>query len=258
MTVNGKPSVSTPKALELRPVQDAVIAIAQRLRIIETALNILETSGSSRQAIATLQTQVATLQSQINLISGGIFEPQNPNLFFAGPVDGSADEPDFRLIDWVDLPAIEDLDLQSGLTGGELVLVETSGVKYRTTVQDIADLAPIGSGVSPGGGGVESVNGDYGPNVTLDAMDVFAIPGPDYVPSLASGIDGDEILVALKGSGYYNLTAQQIANLVEAGSFTYSTSAPANPTGGDRWFNPDDGICYTYIFNGVTGVWVEV
>jgi hypothetical protein len=173
-----------------------------------------------------------------------------------------------------DLPDISDLSAQSGgLGGNELVAVQLGGVWYQTTVQDIANLAFFGSGGGGGGavdsvngqtgvvvltaadvGAVESVNG-FGGVVTLDAGDVGAVPDVEHVPSLASGIDGDEVLVGRKGSGYYSMTAQQIAAL--AGTYTASSSAPGSPRVGDRWVDLDTGILYTYFYDGNTYAWVE-
>ena len=108
MAVDGKPSVTVPKLNE-RAVQDSVLAIRQRLAVLDAAVRVLQNTGSNQQTIANLQTQLAVLQNQVNLISGGIFLAQNPNLFFAGPIEGSASTPDFRLIDWLDLPPVADL-----------------------------------------------------------------------------------------------------------------------------------------------------
>jgi hypothetical protein len=101
---------------------------------------------------------------------------------------------------------------------------------------------------------VSSVNGQVGA-VLLDAGDVGAVPGVDYVPALASGIDGDEILVGQKGSGYYAMTARQVAAL--AGTYTAAASAPGSPRPGDRWVDLDTGILYTYFYDGNNYAWVE-
>lgn len=147
MAVDGKPSVTVPKLNE-RAVQDSVLAIRQRLAVLDAAVRVLQNTGSNQQTISNLQTQVAVLQNQINLISGGIFLAQNPNMFFAGPIEGSAVTPEFRLIDWLDLPPVSDLPDQSGLAGNELVVFELSGVRYQATAQQIADLAPVNRGLA--------------------------------------------------------------------------------------------------------------
>ena len=276
MAVDGKPAITTPGQLVLRPVQAAIASARQRIEKLEAAVAILQNAGTTSfdAVIQSLRISIAQLQTQVALLSGGIFDPQSAHLVFAGPTGGSPDEPTFRLLVQDDLPDISDLSAQSGgLGGNELVAVQLGGVWYQTTVQDIANLAFFGSGGGGGGavdsvngqtgvvvltaadvGAVESVNG-FGGVVTLDAGDVGAVPDVEHVPSLASGIDGDEVLVGRKGSGYYSMTAQQIAAL--AGTYTASSSAPGSPRVGDRWVDLDTGILYTYFYDGNTYAWVE-
>ena len=70
---------------------------------------------------------------------------------------------------------------------------------------------------------------------------------------------------AVLGSLYYSLqsgrgisiTPNSAGTLVisaDAGEFTNSATPPASPGEGDRWFDPDDGILYTYV----DGLWVEL
>ena len=40
--------------------------------------------------------------------------------------------------------------------------------------------------------------------------------------------------------------------------YFYSTTAPANPTPGDQWFNPNTGKLYVYIEDGDSSQWVEL
>lgn len=341
MAVDGKPAITTPNQLELRAVQAAVAAARARIVKLEAAVQVLQNAGTSSfdAVIQSMRQSIALLQTQVALLSGGIFDPQPANVVFAGPSSGTADEPAFRALVQDDLPDISALSAQSGgLDGGELVAVQLGGVWYQTTVQDIANLAFIGSGgggggavdsvngqtgvvvltaadvgavesvnglsgavtidagdvgavpgaeyvpslasgvdgselavvfkgsgyyvvtlaqiaaLAPGGGAVASVNGQVGA-VLLDAGDVGAVPGVDYVPALASGIDGDEILVGQKGSGYYAMTARQVAAL--AGTYTAASSAPGSPRPGDRWVDLDTGILYTYFYDGSSYAWVE-
>ena len=342
MAVAGKPAITTPGQLVLRPVQASIAAARQRIEKLEAAVTILQSAGggSFDAVIQSLRQSIALLQTQVALLSGGIFDPQAANTIFAGPSNGTSDEPAFRALVQDDLPDISDLSAQSGgLGGNELVAVQLGGVWYQTTVQDIANLAFFGSGGGGGGGAVDSVNGqtgvvvltaadvgavesvngfsgtvtidagdvgavpgaEYVPSlasgvdgselavvfkgsgyyvvtlaqiaalapgggavtsvnsqvgaVLLDAGDVGAVPGAEYVPSLASGIDGDEILVGQKGSGYYSMTAQQVAAL--AGTYTAASSAPGSPRVGDRWVDLDTGILYTYFYDGNSYAWVE-
>lgn len=41
-------------------------------------------------------------------------------------------------------------------------------------------------------------------------------------------------------------------------SFFNQIGEPDFPTLGARWYNPDDGVTYTYIDNGVSSLWAEV
>lgn len=341
MAVDGKPAITTPNQLVLRPVQAAIDAARARIVKLEAAVAILQNAGTSSfdAVIQSMRQSIATLQTQVALLSGGIFDPQAANVVFAGPANGTPNEPAFRALVQDDLPDISALSAQSGGLGGdELVAVQLGGVWYQTTVQDIANLAFFGSGgggggavdsvngqtgavvltaadvgavesvngfagavtidsgdvgavpgaeyvpslasgvdgnelavvfkgsgyyvvtlaqiaaLASGGGAVSSVNGQVGA-VLLDAGDVGAMPGVEYVPALASGIDGDEILVGQKGSGYYAMTARQVAAL--AGAYTASSSAPGSPRVGDRWVDLDTGILYTYFYDGNSYAWVE-
>lgn len=257
MAVDGKPAITTPGQLVLRPVQAAIDAARARIVKLEQAVTALQNAGGGNfeAVIQSMRQSIALLQTQVALLSGGIFDPQPANTVFAGPSTGTPDEPAFRALVQDDLPDISALSAQSGgLGGNELVAVQLEGVWYQTTVQDIANLAFFGSGGGGGGGAVDSVNGQTGV-VLLDAVDVGAVPGVEYVPGLASGIDGDEILVGLKGSGYYSMTARQIAAL--AGTFTAASSAPTTPRPGDRWVDLDTGIEYTYFYDGNSYQWVE-
>ena len=255
MAVDGKPAITTPGQMVLRPVQAAIAAARQRIEKLEGAVTALQNAGGGNfdAVIQSMRQSIALLQTQVALLSGGIFDPQPANTVFAGPSSGTPDEPAFRALVQEDLPDISALSAQSGgLDGSELVAVQLGGVWYQTTVQDIANLAFIGSG--GGGGAVDSVNGQVGV-VLLDAIDVGAVPGVDYVPALASGIDGDEVLVGQKGSGYYGMTSRQIAAL--AGTYTAASSAPGSPRPGDRWVDLDTGILYTYFYDGSSYAWVE-
>lgn len=40
-------------------------------------------------------------------------------------------------------------------------------------------------------------------------------------------------------------------------AFTYSATAPSSPVAGDRWYDSDLGIEYTYVNDGDTSQWVE-
>lgn len=159
MAVDGKPAITTPGQLVLRPVQASIAAARQRIEKLEAAVTILQNAGTTSfdAVIQSLRISIAHLQTQVALLSGGIFDPQSAHLVFAGPTSGTPDEPTFRALVQDDLPDISALSAQSGGLGGdELVAVQLGGVWYQTTVQDIANLAFFGSG-GGGDGAVDSV-----------------------------------------------------------------------------------------------------
>lgn len=41
-------------------------------------------------------------------------------------------------------------------------------------------------------------------------------------------------------------------------AYTISSTAPASPTAGDKWYDLDDGVEYTYIFDGNSSQWLEL
>lgn len=86
---------------------------------------------------------------------------------------------------------ISQLPVASSLTGAEVVPVIQAGANKKTTTADIANLAGGG-----GGGGVNSVNGDTGPAVVLDATEIQAAvmpanysPGSGTIQDALIGID---------------------------------------------------------------------
>ena len=40
--------------------------------------------------------------------------------------------------------------------------------------------------------------------------------------------------------------------------YTYSSTPPASPAVGDRWVDSDDGVSYTYTYDGNSSAWVEL
>ena len=40
-------------------------------------------------------------------------------------------------------------------------------------------------------------------------------------------------------------------------AFTESSTAPANPNPGDRWYHTDDGIIYTSVTKNGSQVWIS-
>lgn len=92
-----------------------------------------------------------------------------------------------------------------------------------------------------GGGAVSSVNGQIG--------DVELALG-DLVDVSVAGAEPRQVL-SLESSTWVPRTLSGLA-------FTFATLAPDSPTEGDRWYNPDDGIMYTYLVDGSNAQWVEL
>lgn len=99
-------------------------------------------------------------------------------------------------------------------------------------------LVTTGSGP---GGGVTSVNGQTG--------DVELYLGSLLDVIVDSAVDGDTIV---RRSGTW------VAEAPSGGGFTASSSAPGSPAEGDRWFDLDTGILYTYVNDGDSSQWVEL
>lgn len=168
----GKPAISTPGRLELRPVQAAIQAARQRIEALEALVNVLSNTSLSASALATLQAQVnAIVLGNGTVSSVGLTVPafmsvtgspvttsgtlavsladQPRGLVFAGPESGADAPPDFRALQWnYDLPLISSLPFTSGLDGHEIVLIERYGEMFWTTVDDILARAGTTATVS--------------------------------------------------------------------------------------------------------------
>ena len=171
MATLGSPAVSTPNQLALRPIQDAVSNIRQRLQAIETLVTALENAGST----ASLASAVAKLQAEVDNLTAGTFEsitlavpdymsvtpvniqgnwtytfafnPQDPGFVFAGPVDpvgssGNNATPSFRALDWYyDIPPFTTMLYTTGLVNGDIIAVERYGQMGWTTLGEVVELA---------------------------------------------------------------------------------------------------------------------
>lgn len=124
---------------------------------------------------------------------------------------------------------------------------------------------------APGGGAVDSVNGQTGTVVlALDDINDVSVTGATngqflqllagmwsavdlYLDSLLDvitfGAAEGEIIVRRSGSW---------VNESNPGQFTAASTAPSNPQPGQRWVDLDTGICYTYFFDGTSSQWVEL
>lgn len=66
--VLGKPSISDPRAFDLRAFQAAVSNVRQRIEVLEAAVQALQNVSGSAMSIALLQAQIASLQRTINAL----------------------------------------------------------------------------------------------------------------------------------------------------------------------------------------------
>lgn len=125
--------------------------------------------------------------------------------------------------------------LQSQIGTLEALLELTDGYVYLYQ----GTLVTVSSG--PGGGAVDSVNGQTG---------VVEL----YLGSLLDVIvDG-----AVEGDTLVRRSGSWVAEAPSGGGFTASSSAPGSPAEGDRWFDLDTGILYTYVNDGTSSQWVEL
>lgn len=168
MATLGKPAITTPARLDLRPIQEAIQNSRQRIEALEAAVNALNSASLSASAIAALQAQVTA----ITLASGTVtsvrmtvptfmsvsgspitssgtlavsFANQPAGMVLAGPVSGADAAPDFRALEWYyDLPLFSTLSFTSGLDGSEIIPIERYGNMFWTTLADIAAFARSG------------------------------------------------------------------------------------------------------------------
>jgi len=161
MATLGKPAITTPSRLDIRPVQEAIQNARQRIEALEATVNALSAVSLSASALAQLQAQVdaivranGTVTSvrmtvpDFMAVSGSpittsgtlavSFADQPRGFVLAGPESGTDAPPDFRALQWnYDLPLISSLPFTSGLDGHEIVLIERYGEMFWTTVDDI-------------------------------------------------------------------------------------------------------------------------
>jgi hypothetical protein len=68
------------------------------------------------------------------------------------------------------------------------------------------------------------------------------------------------------GQGWENVTSTfgptgptgPIGPQGSAGGFTFSNTAPASPNTGDRWVNTQNGVEYTYTYDGNSYQWIQL
>lgn len=124
--------------------------------------------------------------------------------------------------------------LNSQIGALETLLTLTDGFVYLYQ----GTLVTTSSG--PGGGAVDSVNGQTG---------VVELYLNSLLDVITDGAAENDILVRQSGSW---------VSQANPGQFTASSSAPADPQPGQRWVDLDTGICYTYFFDGTSSQWVEL
>ena len=173
----GKPAISTPNKIDLRPVQGAILAARQRIEALEAAVAVLQNNPGNAAAISALQAEIAGLtltgSGTVTSVSATVpsfmgiagtpvtgigtlafsFNAQPPGMVLAGPVSGADAAPDFRMLQWDwDLPLFSSVSSLSGLDGHELILVERYGAFHWVTASQVAATA----GTTGSGGGTKT------------------------------------------------------------------------------------------------------
>ena len=87
--------------------------------------------------------------------------------------------------------------------------------------------------------------------LNIDSSDIADFVETVLALLAASLVAGTNITITPNSAG-------QLAFATTAPKFTNSSSAPAAPTEGDTWFDPDTGILYRYINDGTSSQWVEL
>jgi hypothetical protein len=120
-----------------------------------------------------------------------------------------------------------------GTTGtqGLLGLQGTQGVQGTTGIQGLLGLQG-----SSGYVGLDGAQGTQGTQGLQGTQGVQGIQG-------AQGVQGSQGTQGLQGVGTF---------------YTYSSNPPSSPAVGDRWVDSDDGVSYTYTYDGDSYAWVEL
>jgi hypothetical protein len=138
------------------------------------------------------------------------------------------------------------------LFGGNLSFYKaSSGSIYSTIADGSADGMNIqynGAGGSISIGDPESVN--TGTKIVVnpdnDAIQ-FYVAGSAYLFPTTAGSNGQ--VLTTDGAGLLSWAASS--------GFTYTASAPASPSIGDRWMDSDTGKEYIYISDGDSSQWIQ-
>ena len=109
--------------------------------------------------------------------------------------------------------------------------------------------------------------------------DPYFVTNPRYglgaIRSVGTTADRDAIVQARREEGmvvyvggetaYYSLIGgtansnwQNMRTVLGANTFTYGVDPPATASPGDRWYQPEDAVVYTFIDDGDTRQWVDV
>jgi hypothetical protein len=206
MATLGKPSITTPNALDLRVLQTAVSNIRQRIEAIEGSLGVTvaATTSTSSVSLANILSKLALLQSEIDAIDTNLTSqieglPVSSGAAPAGDVPMVISGVGVRVSGGDIARLLFQAGVQSGADPSALVPVEIGGVVVLVTAGDIAAL---------GGGGAN-----------LEAL-IDALP-------YSSGAEPSGMVPFTVGGVALRATAADIARLI----FHASYSSGAEPSG---------------------------
>lgn len=171
MATLGKPSITTPNALDLRVLQTAVSNIRQRIEAIEGSLGVTvaATTSTSSVSLANILSKLALLQSEIDAIDTNLTSqieglPVSSGAAPAGDVPMVISGVGVRVSGGDIARLLFQAGVQSGADPSALVPVEIGGVVVLVTAGDIAalgggganlealiDALPYSSGAEPSG-----------------------------------------------------------------------------------------------------------
>jgi hypothetical protein len=261
MAVTGKPSISDPRAFDLRAFQGAVSNIRQRIEALEResaallgAIGILRSSSSSSGGTSTtivgtgtVSSVAATVPNFLEISGSPItavgtlafsLATQQASKVFAGPVSGADAVPTFRQLEWeYDIPLISTLPAAaSGVDGSEIILIERYGQFLWATIADLAALLSTSTffwNDEPGDRAITSGDMENGISASgASGMQTLTIP---------SGLTGNAVLIYQAGAGGVQVVAQSGVTLnVRSGLTTELAGQYAVATlirrAADEWF----------------------
>ncbi len=278
MATLGKPSITTPNALDLRALQTAVSNIRQRIEALEGALGAATSTvqSAAQISLSNILSRLAVLQNEIDAIdiSGGDLTamimalPASTGASPVGDVPMVIAGTGVRVTGGDISRLIFQSSVNSGVSSSALVPVEIGGSVVLVTAGDIAalgggtggniqtqiDALPYSSGAEPNGMIPFTIGGTA---FRATAGDVARLLF--HAPFNSGAESSARVAVQLSDGTVVLVTAGDIAHLSSASSLQYhfGTVAPVAPIEGDFWFNSTVGVKFTFVNDGTSTQWVE-